>query len=85
MCVYANTHALLIYEEYMTVHEEFASNLLACTHHFEQEALLGSIPCSYCIIPPFFHVLCSPKGLWRVHGVRDWWHQTPSANILQTF
>ena len=33
----------------MTVYEEFTSNLLAYTHHFETEALLGSTPGSYCI------------------------------------
>ena len=67
----------------MAVYEEFTSSLLAHTHHFEQEALLGSTPGNYSITPPFLNVLCSPKGLWRVQGVRDWWHQTPSAKILQ--
>ena len=53
----------------MTVYEEFTSSLLAYTHHFEQEAQLGSIPGNYCITPPFLHLLCSPKGPWRVRGV----------------
>ena len=51
MCVYAHTHALLIYKEYMSVYEEFPSDLLAYTDHFEQETLLGSTPGSYCITP----------------------------------
>ena len=35
--------------------EEFTSNLLAYNHHFEQEALLGSIAVQYCITPPFLN------------------------------
>ena len=30
----------------MSVYDEFTSNVLAYTHHFEQEALLGSTPCN---------------------------------------
>ena len=85
VCMHTHMHCLL-YEQYMTVYEEFTSNLLAYTHHFEQEALLGSTPGSYYLTPPFFHVLCSSKGLWKIVSIitiLNWWcYAFQATNII---
>ena len=49
----------------MSVYEELTNNLLAYTHHFEQEALLGSTPGSCCITPLFFYVLLHFLSLYN--------------------
>ena len=78
-CVCMHTHMHCIYAtEYMTVYEEFISIYPSlwgrgfAGFYYWQLLYNTSYPS-----------LCSPKRLWRVYSVWDWWHQTPSAKILQ--